>query len=354
MNQSITIRKLSFKGMKIQSLLGRTVITLILGAGAILVMMPLAWMLSTSLKMPGSANSMPPQWIPRDQITVQIEGTKCYIYDIPVNGQMTRLALLRKEGATGTFVNPDNITERYELDVTTGTRASVVSFHWNNYVTATTMVPFGRYVMNSLYTVVFGTIGVIMSCSLVAYGFARFRAPGLSILFLVLLGTIMLPAQVTLIPTFVLFQKIGWYDTLQPLIIPTFFANAFDVFLLRQYMMTIPLELDDAARIDGCGPLGIFRHIIVPQSMPALATVAIFHSLYAWNDFFGPLIYLRGSGNSSSTTVALGLQSFNALHTRQTQYLMAASTLMMLPCMLIFFFAQRLFIQGIVISGIKG
>ncbi len=354
MNRSTTMRRLSFSGMKVQSLLGRSVITLILGAGAILVMMPLVWMFSTSLKVPGSANSMPPQWIPRDQVTVQIEGTKCYVYDIPVDGQMRRLALLRKEGPIGTFVNPDNPAESYSLEVGTGTRASVFNLHWENYVTATTMVPFGRYVVNTLYTVVFGTIGVLFSCALVAYGFARFRAPGLGVMFLILLGTIMLPAQVTLIPAFVLFKTIGWYDTLYPLIVPTFFANAFDVFLLRQYMMTIPLELDDAARIDGCGPVGILWHVILPQSMPALATVAIFHSLYAWNDFFGPLVYLRGSGNSSSTTVALGLQAFNALHSRQTQYLMAASTLMMLPCMLIFFFAQRLFIQGIVISGVKG
>ena len=135
------------------------------------------------------------------------------------------------------------------------------------------------------------------------------------------------------------------------LIEPSFFANAWDVFLLRQYIMTVPLELDDAARIDGCGPLRILWHIILPQSAPALATVAIFHSLWAWNDFFYPLIYLKSREN---WTISLGLQSFNALYTRNIHLLMAASTVALLPPILIFFFAQRLFIQGVVISGIKG
>ena len=351
MRRSISLPTVNWRGVKFQSLLARAIIVVLLSIGAVFVLMPLGWMLSTSLKAEGAASQMPPQWIPRDQLTVEIEGRTCYIYDIPVEGEMRRLALLKKKGPTGTFVNPDDPAESYELPVGTGTRASVVKLHWENYPTALTKVPFGRYTLNSLRLVVTTTLGVLISCSLVAYGFARFRAPGLGILFLVLLGTIMLPPQVTLIPTFILFQKIGWYDTLYPLIVPAFFGNAWDVFLLRQYMMTIPLEMDDAARIDGCGPLGIYWHIILPNSMPALATVAIFHSLYAWNEFFGPLIYLRSRDN---WTVTLGLQSFNSLYSRNLQLLMAASTVMMLPCVLIFFFAQRLFIQGIVISGIKG
>jgi len=136
-----------------------------------------------------------------------------------------------------------------------------------------------------------------------------------------------------------------------PLIVPAFFANAWDVFLLRQYFMTIPLELDDAAKIDGCGVLGVLWHIIIPQSWPAIATVSIFHFLYAWNDFFGPLIYLQ---SQSKWTLALGLQSFQALYTRNLTGLMAASTIAILPCLLLFFFAQRLFMQGVVVSGIKG
>lgn len=351
MAQTIRLRRINWRGVKFQSMLIRAMIVAILAVGAVLVLMPMAWMLSTSLKAEGAASQMPPQWIPMDQLTVQIEGRDCYVYDIPVEGEMRRLALLKKKGAKGTFANPANLEETYDLPVGDGRRVSSIKLHWENYPQALTKVPFGRYTINSLRLVITTTIGVLLSCSLVAYGFARFRARGLNVLFLVLLGTIMLPPQVTLLPTFVLFQKIGWYDTLLPLIVPAFFANAWDVFLLRQYMLTIPLEMDDAARIDGCGPLGIFWHIIVPSSMPALATVAIFHSLYSWNEFFGPLIYLRSREN---WTVPLGLQSFNSLYSRNLQLLMAASTVTMLPCVLIFFFAQRLFIQGIVISGIKG
>ena len=187
--------------------------------------------------------------------------------------------------------------------------------------------------------------------TVVAYDFARFRAKGLGILFLLLLSTIMLPPQVTLIPQFVLFSKVGWYDTFLPLIVPAFFANAWNVFLLQQYFMTVPLELDDAARIDGCGPMGILRHVILPQLLPAMATVAIFHSLWAWNDFYYPLIYLQ---SREKYTVSLGLQRFNSVYSRNLPGLMAASTVTMLPTVLILFFAQKLFIQGVVISGVKG
>jgi len=337
--------------MKLERIVSRIVIILLLACGAVLVSMPMVWMISTALQKQGAAAHMPPEWIPRDELTMDVNGTQCYLYDIPVDGQMRRLVLLKKKGATGTFANPANLQETYDLPVNQGKRATAIVLHWENFGQALTQLPFGTFALNTLRLVFFGTIGTVFSCCIVAYGFARFRARGLNLLFLVLLSTLMLPGQVTLIPTFVLFQKLGWYDTLLPLIVPSFFANAYDVFLLRQYMMTIPLELDDAARIDGCGPLGIFWNIIMPQIMPAVGTVAIFTSLYIWNDFFGPLIFLRSKEN---WTIALGLQSFNALYSRQTQLLMAASTVMMLPCVLIFFFAQRLFIQGIVVSGVKG
>lgn len=352
MRQTMTASRINWRGTKFQSALIRTLIIAILSVGAILVLMPMVWMISNSLKLEGAAMQMPPQWIPMDQLTVEIDGKECYLYDIPVDGQVRRLAMLSKKGADGVFANPDNLAERYTLPVGQGRRVSEFKLHWENYPKAMTKVPFGRYTLNTLRLVIITTLGTLLSCSLVAYGFARFRARGLDILFLVLLATIMLPGQVTLIPTFVLFRFLNWYDTLLPLTVPAFFANAWDIFLLRQYMMTIPLELDDAARIDGCGPLSIFWHIIVPSSMPALATVAIFHTLYVWNDFFGPLIYLKS--NSPYTTMALGLQAFNSLYNRNQQLLMAASTVAMLPCILIFFFAQRLFIQGIVISGVKG
>ena len=338
-------------GKKTHERINQIIATILLSIGMLIVLTPLAWMVVSALKPREAVNTYPPQWIPTEQIQVTIDGKEYFLYDIPVDGQMRQLALLDKQGAVGTFVNPDNPFESFQLPVTSGTRATRVHMHWENFVTAVTKVPFGHYLLNTLIIVFFGTIGTVVSCTLVAYGFARFRAKGMPILFLLLLSTIMLPPQVTLIPTFVVFKKIGWYDTLLPLIIPAFFANAWDVFLLRQFFMTLPTELDDAARIDGCGPFGILWHVIIPQSYPVLATVTIFSVLYAWNDFYAPLIYLQ---SQEHWTLALGLQSFNAVYTNQGNLLMAASALMVIPPILMFFFAQKLFIQGVVISGIKG
>jgi multiple sugar transport system permease protein len=338
-------------GLKFQKLVGMTVAIVLLALGSILVLMPLVWMLSTSLKSRSATTAFPPQWIPRDEQSVEIEGRQSYVYAIPVDGEIRELALFKKQGQTGIFVNPDNPEERYDLTVLDGKRVSDIRFHWGNYPEALTAAPFNKYLVNSLLFVGITTVGVVVSCTLVAFGFARFRAKGLGILFLLLLSTIMLPGQVTLIPTFILFKMLNWYDTLLPLIVPSFFANAWDVFLLRQYFLTVPLELDDAAKIDGCGPMRILWHIILPQAAPAVATVAIFHSLWAWNEFFLPLIYLQ---SPDKWTVSLGLQSFNALYSNNLNLLMAASTVALLPPVLVFFFAQRLFIQGVVISGVKG
>jgi multiple sugar transport system permease protein len=338
-------------GKKTHERINQTVATILLSIGMLVVLTPLLWMFISALKPRDAVNTFPPQWIPKDQVRVTIDGQDCFLYDIPVDGEMRQLALLDKQGANGIFANPDDPTETYELPVASGTRVTQIKLHWENFIAAVTKVPFGRYFINTMIVVVFGTIGTVVSCTLVAYGFARFRSRAMPVLFLILLSTIMLPQQVTLIPTFIVFKKIGWYDTLLPLIIPAFFANAWDVFLLRQFFMTLPTELDDAARIDGCGPLGILWHIIVPQSYPVLATVTIFTVLYAWNDFYSPLIYLQ---SQEHWTLALGLQSFNAVYTNQGNLLMAASTLMVIPPILMFFFAQKLFIQGVVISGIKG
>ncbi len=338
-------------GRKMRDRLFRGTAFVILLAGFLVVITPLIWMMSSALKSKDAVNTNPPQLIPQEQYTVHINDADAYVYDITVNGEMRQLALIDKKGPTGTFVNPQDPQETYQLKVADGKRATRIVLHIENFALAITKVPFGRYLGNTLIIVVLGTIGTVVSCTLVAYGFARFRARGLKVLFLVLLSTVMLPPQVTLIPQFILFTKIGWYDTLWPLIVPAFFANAWDVFLLRQFFMSLPPELDDAARIDGCGPLGILWHIIIPQSYPVLMTVTIFSVLYAWNDFYAPLIYLQSPQN---WTVSLGLQSFNALYTNQGNLLMAASLLLLIPPILIFFFAQKIFIQGVVVSGIKG
>jgi multiple sugar transport system permease protein len=347
-----TIRT-TFKGIKFQTLLGKIIALALLSAGAVVVLMPIVWMMSTSLKSKTVSTEFPPRWIPMDVKKMEIDGRDRFIYAMPVEGEVRELVLLNKRGPIGNFANPDNLDELYELEIQTGERIYEVQFHWENYQRAVTTVPFSKYVVNSLIYVVSTTIGTVLSCTIVAYGFARFRARGLNLLFLLLLATIMLPPQVTLIPQFVLFSKMGWYNTFWPLIAPAFFANAWNVFLLRQYFMTVPLELDDAARIDGCGPLGILWNVILPQSLPAMATVAIFHSLWAWNDYYYPLIYLQ---DNEKYTVSLGLQQFNAIWGggKDMTGMMAASTLALLPCILLFFFAQRLFIQGVVISGIKG
>jgi len=339
-------------GLKLSRFMGKLLALLLLTAGSVLVLLPLIWMLTTSLKARENATEFPPTWIPQESVKVSYNGRNYFTYDIPVNGEIRRLGMLKKQpGGMAIFFNPANPEEQYTLKLADGKRAMETIIHWENYPIGLTMVPFARYLWNTLIIVVTTTIGVLLSCTLVAYGFSRFRAKGINILFLLLLSTIMLPAQVTLIPTFVFFNKIGWYDTYLPMIVPAFFANAWDVFLLRQFFMTVPLEMDEAARIDGANPLQVLLYILVPQCWPAIATVSIFHFLYAWNDFFGPLIYIQ---TQEKWTLALGLQSFNALYSQQITYLMAASTVTMLPCLILFFVAQKLFIQGVVISGVKG
>ena len=222
---------------------------------------------------------------------------------------------------------------------------------WENFPEALTYVPFGRYALNTLFVTAFSVIGTLFSSTLVAYGFARLRAPGKNVLFLLLLATMMLPYPVTMVPVFVIFSKLGWVNTFLPLILPTFLGVPFYIFLLRQFFMTIPRELEDAARIDGATTLQIIWHVIVPLSKPALAAVAIFTFQATWNDFLGPLIYLN---DQSRYTISLGLSFFRSTYQVNWAYLMAASLVTMLPIIVVFFLAQRVFIQGITLTGIKG
>jgi multiple sugar transport system permease protein len=346
------IAKARAGSIKAQTIIGRGFALVLLTIGSALVMLPLFWMATTALKTVDAATSFPPQWIPRDVQKVEVNGRSYFLYNIVYEGQSVQWAMLKKRpGGMAIFVNPTAPDQQVELSLAEATKVETLNLHWENFPLAMTKVPFYRYIQNTMVVVVTTTIGMLISCVLVAYGFSRFRAPWLDIMFLLLLSTIMLPSQVTLIPTFVLFQKLGWYDTLLPLIIPAFFANAWDVFLLRQFFLSVPIELDEAAKIDGASPLGVLWYILLPQAWPAIATVSIFHLLWAWNDFFGPLIYLQ---TQEKFTIALGLQSFNAAYSRQTTLMMAAATVTMLPCLLLFFFAQKLFIQGVVVSGIKG
>ncbi|UCC51763.1 MAG: carbohydrate ABC transporter permease, partial [Anaerolineaceae bacterium] len=335
-----------------RSALVKTVTTLILAFGAFIILVPLLFMISTSLKSRNQLRASPPPLIPWETTMVEVNGKDEPLYDVTMDGRTQQMALIknRPEGM-GLFVDPANPEETFELLIADQKALRHIELHWENYQEALTTVPFNRYLLNTLIVVFLGMTGMLISSSLVAYGFARFRAPGLNILFLVLLSTIMLPRQVTLIPLYVLFQKIGWIDTLLPLIVPLFFANAYDVFLLRQFFMTIPVELDEAARIDGASELRVFAQIMLPQARPALVAVGIFHFLFAWNDFYEPLIFLHSREN---WTVAVGLQTFNALYAVNTHLILAASMVMILPPIIIFFFSQRIFTQGVVITGIKG
>ena len=213
------------------------------------------------------------------------------------------------------------------------------------------IIPFVRFAWNTVFVTALALLGQLISSSLVAFGFARLRFPGRDVLFLILLATIMIPYQVTLIPTFILFRILGWLDTYAPLIVPYWLGGgAFFIFLLRQFYMRLPLDLDDAGRIDGASTFGIYRHIILPQSRPALGVVAVFSFLNHWNDFFNPLIFLS---TTEKYTLALGINLFRGYQVTQWHLLMAASVMVSFPCILLYALAQRYFIQGIVFTGVK-
>lgn len=221
---------------------------------------------------------------------------------------------------------------------------------WENYEEVFHLIPFARYFMNTLYVTGLSVIGTAFSCSCAAYAFSRLRWPGRNVFFGVLLATMMLPPQVTLVPQFLIFSELGWVNSYKPLWLPSFFGTAFFIFLLRQFFMTIPRELEEAAEIDGCGHIRIFWRILLPLLKPALLAVVIFQFLASWNDFVGPLVYLN---RADMLTMSVGLQAFRVLHGGQWGLLMAAATIMSLPILLLFFCAQRYFIEGVTLTGGK-
>lgn len=221
---------------------------------------------------------------------------------------------------------------------------------WQNYSEALTSLPFGRFAINTLIIALSTIVGHLLSCSIVAYGFARLQAPGKGFLFVLMLSTLMLPYPVTMVPLFIIFSKLGLINSFIPLILPAFFGNAFYIFLLRQSFKQIPIDLEDAARLDGAGTFQVLLNVILPLSRPALATVAIFTFQAAWNDFLGPLIFLH---NQSLYTLQLGLSLFRGAYNVQWAYLMAASLVVTLPVIVIFFIAQKSFIEGVGFTGTK-
>jgi multiple sugar transport system permease protein len=222
---------------------------------------------------------------------------------------------------------------------------------WRNYPDALASFPFALYLRNTLFVCVATTVGTVLSAALPAYGFAKLKWKGRDALFIVLLMTIMIPTQVTLTTVFLIFRWLGWTGTFLPLIVPAFLGNAFSIFLLRQFFLTIPQELSDAARIDGCSEVAILGRIVAPVAKPAIATVALFAFTAAWMDFLGPLVYLH---DESQYTLAIGLQAFLGRHGGEWSLLMAASTVITAPMLVLFFLAQRTFIRGIALTGLKG
>lgn len=222
---------------------------------------------------------------------------------------------------------------------------------WENYGRALQTFPFLSYLYNTLYICVFTVIGTVLSSTLVAYGFSRIQWRGRNAVFIMVLATMMIPYQVTLLPVFILFRDLGWIGTYKPLIVPAFFGSAFYIFMLRQFFMTLPGELSDAARIDGCSELSILTRIIAPLAKPAIATVALFTFMGAWLDFMGPLVYLN---DERLYTLALGLNAFLGRYGADWSGLMAAGTVVVAPIIILFFLTQKTFIKGIALTGMKG
>lgn len=223
-------------------------------------------------------------------------------------------------------------------------------FTTEHYVLGMKGIPFELYLANTLLICLLCTIGTVISSSLIAYGLSRIKWKGRDMLFWLILSTMMLPYQVVMVPLFTVFTNLGWVDTYLPLTVPAFLGNAFFVFLLRQFFMTIPPALTEAAKLDGCSEFQVYRIVILPLAKPALATVGLFTFINTWNDFLGPLIYLF---DESKYTLALGLQAFLGQYGNYFGRLMAVSTLVVIPIIVLFFFAQKTFIQGITMTGVK-
>lgn len=342
----------------------RTVAFFIVLVSSVGVVIPLLYMLGGSLSSKQVIHTVPTSIIPIEgkQVTLEapasgefpaIKKGKYFVYHVEIDGQKRELAYVDKKDRQWVYADPSDLSERFLAPpALPDDRVAAVRLNWKNYPEALTKSPFAKYVANTVTVMVFATVGTLISTMLVAYGFSRFWFPARDFLFIVLLSTMMLPPQVSLIPSFVMFQKIGWYDTWYPLIIPAWFAvSAWNVFLMRQFLMGLPMELDDAARIDGCGPVGILWHVIIPQSVPVIVTITAFTAVFWWNEYFYSLIYLQ---DKAKYTVALGLQSFDSLYFNNNSMKAAATSLMALPPILLFFFFQRYFIQGTVVSGVKG
>lgn len=284
---------------------------------------------------------------------LRLETAPYSVYAMEIEGKELHVAKIGKVGSQWIYLDEDELDDVYlATPASEEQRVKAVKFTWSNYPDALSKGDFGRYVINSIILVVINTIGALLSSTLVAYGFSRFKFKGRNWMFIVLLSTMMLPAQVSLIPSFIIYTKLGWYGTYLPLTVAAYFAaSPWNVFLMRQFFMGLPLELDEAAKIDGCGPVGILVKVIVPQSTAVMLTITLSTAVFWWNDYFYSLIYLQ---DQKLYPVALGLTAFDAKYFNNSALKAAATVMMLVPPILMFFFFQKFFIQGTVISGVKG
>lgn len=318
-------------------------------------LMPLAYGVVTSFKTDKQASDSRAPILPSEVVTYEYQGKQYEVFQVPQeDGSVGRWALITPRRTESDFIdteNPDAGLIQWAGNWRQLEQVRVLSITWENYPRAWNTIDFMRVLGNTLMYAFITMIGTLVSSSLAAYGFARFRFPGKSILFIILMSTIILPPQVTLVPTYAFWVKgMGWGGTWLPLIVPHLFGNAYNIFLLRQYFLTVPREMEEAATVDGAGPLRIFFSVILPQAVPALTAVALFHFFFAWNDFFGPLIYL--AGNRGANPISVGLTEFNGLYNSEPQLILAAAIISMILPLAVFFMAQRVFIQGIVITGV--
>ena len=317
-------------------------------------LLPLLAMGTTALEDAGQRTTPGAPIYPASPATGTYQGETFEIYQVPIDGTVRNLMLVKKGRTESTFVDPTDAAQTpivWEGAWRTLQQSWVFDPKLSNFSTVWSQLNFPRLLFNTAAVAILSTLGAVLSSAVVAYGFARFRFPAKNILFVILIATIILPFQVTLIPTYAVFTKLGWNGTWLPLIIPHFFANAFNVFLLRQYFLSIPRDLDEAAMIDGASPFRVLRSVILPLSIPAITAVTLFHFFYSWNDFFLPLLYL--SGKPDLQTLPIAIQQYNALYVSQPTLIQAAALMTMAVPVVVFFLAQRAFMRGVVVTGVE-
>jgi len=338
-------------------------ITIFTLAILVIFLAPFAFMVFTSLKTREQISVVgAPIW-PAAPSVFDYNNKQVEVYTVPMgkcagfdpNDRTTRnLGLVTKGRQESVFVDPADLG-RGEITCAVSYRALDRPWQftptWENYAEVWRTLDYPKLLGNTLFYALTTAAGTLIASTLVAYGFARFRFPGRDFLFIVLISTIFLPGAVTIIPTYTFFQKIGWVGTWLPLIVPHFFSNGFNVFLLRQYFMTLPRELDEAAMIDGASAFRILTTVIIPQSYPVLIAVIVFHVVFAWNDYFTPLIYLSTSRDKWPISVALS--TFNGIYGQKPQLIQAGALMALLLPLLLFAVAQRFFVQGIVVTGVE-